>query len=786
MPPSQRFRTPIPIFVPALSVALVLTVLFLVGLKEQQKLIDDRVEQVIHQHETIAHIVAENMDQALRNTEDSVQRYARALGQALDGDTPDPDTHARFTTWFESLPDGSIRSRRGIFDGREEAGVWIPDYATSAPDLKQFYVHAKPLTDLYGQAARTSAFVNTWVLSTAGGIAIFWPDEPLFVFDAANTIDYRNSEWVQLTNPANNPRREVRWTRLSFDPVPQIWMTSAVAPVYRGQTWVASAGHDLPLDNLLARTELLRESTGSYFALVTADGRIVASDRYADAIKQSQGALTLAQLQDDVLVAALKAGQTSAHTSTFSRHSLQGHSVFVAHIKTKELTLLNVIPLAPIASGIQQSFANLRNITLIALVAELIIATLILAWSHHRARRQYNHLATMQEQLIRSEQHYRALVDNIPGIVYRCRNDADWSMLFLSAIVERFTGYPAEDFVGNKARSFASVIHPDDRRRAELLVQNALERDKPYVLEYRIIHKSGTVLWILEHGRRVTTSADQVEELEGVMLDITALKQAEARLRELNDSLEQQVELRTAELRNAIRDLEAFNYAVSHDLKAPVRQVTGFLEAIADELPDSTSDDIRDMIRRSQNALKRMKEMIASLHAYSQLTKDSLTLGTVNVNDLLSYIVDHLPETVRQRIQLEIPPIDNVVADRTLLRVVLHHLLDNAIKFSAQEAKPVIRLIDHSTSAEWMLEVRDNGVGFNPDYRDNMFQLFQRLHSQDNFPGFGVGLALAHKIMALHGGRIWAESEPGNGARFFIAIPVKATRAHTATLSAAP
>lgn len=786
MPASHRFRTPIPIFVPALSVALVLTVLFLVGLKEQNKLIDDRVEQVIGQHEIIARIVAENMDKALRDTEDSIQRYARALGQALDTDLTEVNPDQRFAAWFEALPDGSIRSRRDIFDGREEAGVWIPDYATPSPELKRFYLHAKPLTDLYGQAARNQTFVNTWTLSTAGGLAIFWPDEPLFVFDAANTVDYRNSEWVQLANPANNPQREVRWTRLSFDPVPQIWMTSAVAPVYRGQEWVASAGHDLPLDNLLARAELLRESKGSYFALVTADGRIVASDRYADRIKQSQGTLTLAQLQDDVLARALGASSSATDNATFVRHPVRGHTVFVAHIETQALTLLNAIPLAPIAGGIQQSFANLRNIALIALVAELIIATLILAWSHHRARRQFNHLAAMQEQLVRSEQHYRTLVDNIPGIVYRCKNDADWSMLFLSPIVERFTGYPAEDFIGNKARSFASVIHPDDRRGAELLVQNALERGKPYVLEYRIVHKSGTVLWMLEHGRVVTSGTGQAEELEGVMLDITALKQAEARLRELNDSLEQQVEQRTAELRNAIRDLEAFNYAVSHDLKAPVRQVTGFLDAIADELPGGASDDIRDMIRRSQNALKRMKEMIASLHAYSQLTRDSLTLGTVNVNDLLTYIVDLVPKPVRQRIQLDSPPIDNVVADRTLLRVVLHHLLDNAIKFSAQAEKPVIRLIDHSTSAEWMLEVRDNGVGFNPEYRDNMFQLFQRLHTQETFPGFGVGLALARKIMTLHGGRIWAESEPGKGASFFISIPVKVTRARAATLSAAP
>ena len=775
MSPTQ-FRTPIPIFVPALSVALVLTVLFLVGLSEQQKLIDERVEQTIGQHETIAHIVADNMNSAMLDAEDSVGRFARSLGEVLAEPLAETVVEARFSQWFEPMPDGTVRSRREDFDGQQETGVWIPGYVQVDANVREFYVRAKKLIDLYGRGTSHSPFVNTWALSTVGGVAILWPEHPAFVYNAAPTMDYRDSEWVQLGNPMSNPQRETRWTRLSFDPVPEIWMTSVVAPVYRNQEWVATAGHDLPLENLLQRTELLRRIDGSYFVLVTPDQRIVASDRFADTIKQSEGTLMLPQLKDDLLSQAVTQADRLPDSQTFQRLHIDDHAVFVARIQAQDWLLVNVVPLAPIAHQIHDSFNTMRNIAIIALVAELFIVTLILAWSHRRARRQYNDLAAMQAKLISSEQHYRALVDNIPGIVYRCRNDADWSMLYISAIVERFTGYPAEDFIGNRGRSFASVIHPDDRRSIEALVENALERSRPYVLEYRIMHKSGAVHWMLEHGCQVANGFSATGELEGVILDITALKQAEANLRELNDSLEQQVEIRTAELRDAIRDLETFNYAVSHDLKAPVRQVAGFLEAISDELPGGASDELRDMLRRSQNALGRMKEMIASLHAYSQLNKESLSLAPVNVNDLLTYIIEKIPASVRQRTRLEIPPIDNVIADRTLLRIVLHHLLDNAVKFTAHTEHPVIRLVDHSTSAEWMLEVRDNGVGFNPDYRDDMFQLFRRLHTQDAFPGFGVGLALARKILFLHGGRIWADSEPGNGASFFIAIPVKVIR----------
>lgn len=785
MPTTQQYKTPIPIFVPALSVAAVLLVLFLVGLKEQDALRKDRVEQVIRQHEIIARIVADNMDNSIRQTEASVTRYAQALSQQFQLPQTDSAINQRFAVLTEQRPDGSFRSPREAYKPTEEAGLWIPSYTPLNDSTRRFFVDAKTVTDLYGRGAMSQPFVDTWVLGADGGIAIFWPDEPNFVFEASADMDYRDSEWMQITKPNQNPEHRARWTRLIFDPVSAVWMMSAVAPVFRGSEWVGTAGHDLPLDNLLQRTQLLRQSEGSYFALVTDDERIVASARYAEKIKQSAGTLTLTQLQDDNLVAAVAMARPKLAQHPFQRIKIQNHEVFVAHIPEQDWLLINAIPLDPIANQIENSFANMRNIALTALVAELLIATLILGWSHHRSRRQFNSLARMQQQLARSEYHYRSLVDNIPGIVYRCKKDTYWTMLFLSKTVEKFTGYPASDFIENRVRSFASIIHPDDRERVSALVDNAVERDRPFVLEYRIIDQEGGVRWMLEHGCGMEPTDQNAGELEGVILDITALKVAEEQLRELNESLEMQIDNRTAELRTAISELETFNYAVSHDLKAPVRQVAGFLEAIEEELSGEGNQEIHDMIHRSQNALLRMKEMIASLHAYSLLNKESLTLNIVNINDLLSYIIDQLPAAVRRKVTIEIPPIDDVIADRSMLRIVFHHLLDNAIKFSAQAEHPQVRFIDHSTSAEWMLEIRDNGVGFNPQYQDNMFQLFQRLHTQDAFPGFGVGLALTRKILSLHGGKIRAESQPGQGASFFISIPVKAVYHQKHVVSAA-
>lgn len=775
MPQQSAFRTPIPIFIPALSVAVVLTVLFLVGLKEQEKLINDRVEQVIGQHSTIARLVADGMNGAIQQTEASIARYASLISLRLEERLTPDELESRLAAVTEAGADGSIRSRAGSYQPASESGIWIPPKAAANQHLQEFLLQAKQVTDLYGLGAVGQPFVNSWVLPTLGGINIFWPAEPDFVFDTTPETNYLDTVWVTLSSPQQNPQRKPSWTPLVFDPVGEVWMTSSVAPVYWGNEWIASAGHDLPLENLLQRTQLLRQSEGSFFALVTGNETVVASARYAERIKSSGGKLTLGELDNPVLSHALAQARPHISEQPFQRMRVLDNEVFVAHIPQQNWFLLNAIPIPPISDRIDSSFDNLRNIALLALIAELIIATAILAWSHHRSRAQYNDLATMQRQLARSEQHYRTLVDNIPGIVFRCRRDGDWSLLFASPVFEQFTGWRVADFIDNKARGFSSIVPADDRMLVNEQLREHGPDSQPYVLEYRIRDKSGKEHWVLEHGRTVHNPETGEEEREGVILDISALKKAEAQLQALNQSLEHQVEERTTELRNAVRDLETFNYAVSHDLKAPVRQASGFLEAIADELPADASADIRDLLRRSNNVLKRMREMIASLHAYSELNRDALAPTNVNVNDLLGYIVDQFPKAVKDRTSIVIPPIDNVFADRIMLRVVLQHLLDNAVKFSATADKPAVQFIDHSTSAEWMLEIRDNGVGFNPEYGDSLFQIFQRLHSQDAFPGFGVGLALARKIMTLHGGRIWAESEPGKGASFFISIPVRAT-----------
>jgi len=769
MDADSSYRPPVSIFVPALSAALVLTLLFYFGLDEQQKLAQTAITEKITEREQIAQLVAESIELDLQQTLASVQRFSRDLEVQLVPEQP--ATVANFTRQFELLKDGSTRSRRTQFDPITEAGVWLPNYTPISDELREFVVRAKTITETYGRGAYQRTFVDTWILPATGGIVIFWPDEREFVFQATADFDYRDTEWVKPTRPENNPNRHAYWTKLAFDPTPQIWMLSAVAPLYwRGQ-WFGSVGHDVPLTRLLERTALLRQHEGSQFLLMTDEQVIAASDRYADDIKAANGDLRLDTLSDPIWRDTLTRAQAQGISNQqHLRISVAQHIAFVSRIRGQNWLLINLLPLQPVTTRIHKSFTNLRNIAIASLLLELLITTAVLAWNQHRSRQFFNHRQHLLQQLSSSEEHYRTLVANVPGVVFRCAPMQPWTMQFISASISDLSGYPASDFINNSVRSFSSIIHPDDRGQDADIIASGLRDKRPYVTEYRIIRHDGAVRWVYEHARGIY-DGDNAIAIQGVVLDTTPLKTAELQLQQLNATLETQVDFRTRELRTAIRDLESFNYAVSHDLRAPLRHLGSYLTLLHDDLG---AHPALALVQRCDTAVKRMQDLIGGMLALSQLGRESLSPVTLDLHALVSDYIATLPVEVRQQVQFDLGPLPFVKVDRVLMRQVVQNLIDNAIKYSHKNPQPLISVHDCSDSndsTEYIVEFRDNGAGFDAQYADKLFTLFQRMHRQEEFPGTGVGLALCAKILQLHNGRIWATAEVDKGASFFIALP---------------
>lgn len=247
------------------------------------------------------------------------------------------------------------------------------------------------------------------------------------------------------------------------------------------------------------------------------------------------------------------------------------------------------------------------------------------------------------------------------------------------------------------------------------------------------------------------------------------LAAAEENLSAMNQTLEQRVAERTRQLEIANRDLESFSYSVSHDLRAPLRAINGFSHLILQSEAGRISDEGRRMFDRIVRNSNRMGRLIDDILEYSRTGRSQLERTRVDMDDLAGAIVrenaEGYPATV-----VDLKPLPPVESDRAMLRQILENLIGNAFKYSAGSERPFIEIGAEARAGETVYYVRDNGVGFDMKYAGKLFGMFQRMHGEGRFPGTGVGLAIVKRLVERHGGRIWAESAPGQGAVFHFTL----------------
>ena len=253
--------------------------------------------------------------------------------------------------------------------------------------------------------------------------------------------------------------------------------------------------------------------------------------------------------------------------------------------------------------------------------------------------------------------------------------------------------------------------------------------------------------------------------------DVSRKRADEREIRRLNNELEQRVIQRTAELEAANRELEAFSYSVSHDLRAPLRHIAGFSGILVEEFGPTLEPEARRHLQRIQEGTQRMGVLVDELLNLSRVGRHALNLQTTALKSLVDDIVPVLQSECEGReVEWKIGALPRVSCDSPLIRQVFQNLLSNALKYSRPRSRAVIEVGQSQIEGQPAIFVRDNGVGFNMKYADKLFGVFQRLHRADEFEGTGIGLATVQRIIHKHGGRIWADAELDRGATFYFTL----------------
>ncbi|MEZ5614365.1 MAG: PAS domain S-box protein [Rhodocyclaceae bacterium] len=355
--------------------------------------------------------------------------------------------------------------------------------------------------------------------------------------------------------------------------------------------------------------------------------------------------------------------------------------------------------------------------------------------------------------------------NSLEGVVI---TDAGRNIVSVNRAFTRITGYEAAEIVGKNPRLLSSGRQDESFYAA---MWQAIEGEGFWSGEIWNRRKNGEVYPELLSISAVRDERGRPLHYIGIFTDISALKRAEEEIRAMNAGLERRVRERTAELEASNHELEAFSYSVSHDLRAPLRAIDGFAHILAEDYRERLDAAAHGHLQRIRGASQRLSQTIDDMIELGRIARLPLNRETVDLSAEARALAEELAGTRDPLPEVVIAPSLVARADPVLARIVLQNLLENALKFSSRTARPRVEF--GAAPAEGGPEycVRDNGVGFDPAYADKLFQPFQRLHGPDAFPGTGVGLASVRRIVERHGGRVRAESQPGQGATFYFTLP---------------
>jgi len=406
------------------------------------------------------------------------------------------------------------------------------------------------------------------------------------------------------------------------------------------------------------------------------------------------------------------------------------------------------------------------DLTIIMVVSGSLVSIALLVLVYSKLRREMRRRVEAQQRAQAYSDEIEDLYNNAP-CGYHTVDESDKKIIKINDTELKWLGYTRDQVVGRMTHTDLLAPASAERYLRELQPQFLLRREISGIdLNYR--RADGSEFTALVNATAIPSRDNSRLISRTVIYDISDRKRAEEEIEALNADLKRQAQ----HLHSVNKELESFSYSVSHDLRAPLRAISGYAMILEEDYAAAIDEKGREQLQVIRRNVRKMDELINDLLKLAKSTTGELTLERFSMDDLVGQVIAGLRQE-NPAVEFEVPRLEGAVANRGLITQVWENLLSNAVKFSSKSERPVVRVSMQVGPEEYVYGVHDNGVGFDMRYAHKLFGTFQRLHRQEEYAGTGIGLALVQRIVIRHTGGVWAESKPKEGASFYFSLPRK-------------